>query len=155
MYILLLSIHGLIRGHEMELGRDADTGGQILYVVDLARALAQRDDVDQVDVITRRIPDPALADDYAKPIESLRELRCGNYGTPAGITRELPGTGELRGELRTTVRTTRTTGHPHCLTSSPRNQPTTGHPRKQNGKETMWVSRSRRRSRRRGSRDVP
>ena len=42
MYILLLSIHGLIRGHELELGRDADTGGQTLYVVDLARALAQR-----------------------------------------------------------------------------------------------------------------
>jgi sucrose-phosphate synthase len=26
LYVLLLSIHGLIRGHE--LGRDADTGGQ-------------------------------------------------------------------------------------------------------------------------------
>jgi len=27
-YLLLISIHGLIRGHDMELGRDADTGGQ-------------------------------------------------------------------------------------------------------------------------------
>ena len=73
MYILLLSIHGLIRGHELELGRDADTGGQTLYVVDLARALAERDDVDQVDLITRRITDPAVSSDYAEPIEPLSD----------------------------------------------------------------------------------
>jgi len=71
MYILLLSIHGLIRGHELELGRDADTGGQILYVVDLARALAERDDVDRVDLVTRRIVDPAVSSDYAEPVEPL------------------------------------------------------------------------------------
>ena len=73
MYILLLSIHGLIRGRELELGRDADTGGQTLYVVDLARALAERTDVDQVDLVTRRIVDPAVSSDYAKPIEALSE----------------------------------------------------------------------------------
>jgi len=73
MYILLLSIHGLIRGNELELGRDADTGGQTLYVVDLARALAQRDDVDQVDLVTRRIVDPAVSGDYAEPVEPLSE----------------------------------------------------------------------------------
>ncbi len=71
MYILLLSIHGLMRGHELELGRDADTGGQTLYVVDLARALAERDDVEQVDLVTRRILDPAVSGDYAEPIEPL------------------------------------------------------------------------------------
>ena len=37
--ILLISIHGLIRGQDLELGRDADTGGQTRYVVELARAL--------------------------------------------------------------------------------------------------------------------
>ena len=37
-YIVLLSIHGLIRGKNLELGRDADTGGQILYVLELAQA---------------------------------------------------------------------------------------------------------------------
>jgi sucrose-phosphate synthase len=73
MYILLLSIHGLIRGQELELGRDADTGGQTLYVVDLARALAERDDVDQVDLVTRRIIDPSVSSDYAKPIEPLSD----------------------------------------------------------------------------------
>jgi len=73
MYILLLSIHGLIRGHDLELGRDPDTGGQTLYVVDLARALAERDDVDQVDLVTRRIVDPAVSGDYARAIELLSE----------------------------------------------------------------------------------
>ena len=42
-YLVLISIHGLIRGHDLELGRDADTGGQIKYVVDLAKALAEQD----------------------------------------------------------------------------------------------------------------
>ena len=40
LYIALISVHGLIRGSNLELGRDADTGGQTLYVVELARALA-------------------------------------------------------------------------------------------------------------------
>jgi sucrose-phosphate synthase len=70
-YPLLISIHGLIRGHDLELGRDADTGGQTKYVVDLARALAARDDVAQVDLVTRRVIDPAVSDDYAQPIEVL------------------------------------------------------------------------------------
>lgn len=73
MYILLLSIHGLIRGHDLELGRDPDTGGQTKYVVDLARALGDRTDVDQVDLITRRVLDPAVSEDYGVPIEPLSE----------------------------------------------------------------------------------
>ncbi len=71
MYILLLSIHGLIRGHELELGRDADTGGQTKYVVDLARALGQRPDISRVDLVTRLVPDPAVSADYAQPLEPL------------------------------------------------------------------------------------
>ncbi|GAB0150174.1 MAG: HAD-IIB family hydrolase [Marichromatium sp.] len=71
MYILLLSIHGLIRGHDLELGRDADTGGQTKYVVDLARALGERADVSQVDLVTRLVRDPAVSPDYAEPIEQL------------------------------------------------------------------------------------
>ncbi|NEX23351.1 HAD-IIB family hydrolase [Thiorhodococcus mannitoliphagus] len=73
MYILLLSIHGLIRGHDLELGRDADTGGQTKYVVDLARALGERDDITQVDLVTRRVVDPSVSPDYAEPIEPLSE----------------------------------------------------------------------------------
>jgi sucrose-phosphate synthase len=71
LHILLLSVHGLIRGHDLELGRDADTGGQTLYVVELARALAERDDVARVDLVTRRVVDPQVSADYAEPIEIL------------------------------------------------------------------------------------
>lgn len=41
LYLLLISVHGLLRGHNLELGRDADTGGQTKYVVELARALGK------------------------------------------------------------------------------------------------------------------
>lgn len=73
MYILILSVHGLIRGRDLELGRDADTGGQVTYVVELARALARREDVKQVDVLTRLISDPAVASDYSQSEEALAE----------------------------------------------------------------------------------
>ena len=72
-YLLLISIHGLIRGKDLELGRDADTGGQTKYVLDLTRALAKREDVGQVDLITRRIVDPAVSGDYAQPEEILSD----------------------------------------------------------------------------------
>jgi len=72
-YLLLISIHGLIRGHNLELGRDADTGGQTKYVLDLARNLALSEDIDQVDLITRRIIDPAISDDYSQTIEQLSD----------------------------------------------------------------------------------
>lgn len=71
LYILMLSLHGLIRGHDLELGRDADTGGQTLYVVELARALGRHDDVERVDLLTRLIDDPQLSADYAREEETL------------------------------------------------------------------------------------
>ena len=73
MYIALLSIHGLIRGQNLELGRDADTGGQTLYVVELAQALARHPDVAKVDLITRCVADEAVSDDYARPIEKISD----------------------------------------------------------------------------------
>jgi sucrose-phosphate synthase len=82
--ICMVSIHGLIRGHEMELGYDADTGGQTKYVVDLVRALEQHAGVDSVDLITRRIDDPAVSEDYAQAEEQLCEgvriirIDCGS-----------------------------------------------------------------------------
>jgi len=83
LYIQLFSVHGLIRGTSPELGRDADTGGQVKYVLELAKALGEHVEVDQVDLITRLINDPAVAPDYAVPIEPLSEharivrLGCG------------------------------------------------------------------------------
>ncbi|MGA7181067.1 MAG: HAD-IIB family hydrolase [Thiobacillaceae bacterium] len=71
LYVLLISVHGLIRGHSLELGRDADTGGQTLYVADLARALAALRGVAQVDLMTRRVVDPQVSPDYAQPAEYL------------------------------------------------------------------------------------
>jgi sucrose-phosphate synthase len=71
LYIALISVHGLIRGQDLELGRDADTGGQILYVVELARALAARAEVERVDLFTRLVNDANVSHDYAERIEDL------------------------------------------------------------------------------------
>ena len=84
--ILLISIHGLIRGEDMELGRDADTGGQTKYVVELLRALGERPEVGQADLLTRRIVDPNVSEDYAEPVEYLTNgtriirIDCGDEG---------------------------------------------------------------------------
>ena len=71
LFVLLISVHGLIRGKNLELGRDADTGGQIKYVLELTRALAQQAEVAQVTLLTRRIEDQQVDDDYARAIEEL------------------------------------------------------------------------------------
>ena len=86
LHIVLLSIHGLIRGHDLELGRDADTGGQTKYVVELARALGEHPRVGRVDLVTRRVVDPQVSDDYAQTSESLADgvriirIDCGEEG---------------------------------------------------------------------------
>jgi len=83
LYLVLFSIHGLIRGNDLELGRDADTGGQIKYVLELAQALGAHPDVERVDLITRQVIDAKVSEDYAKPHEVLSEnvtivrLPCG------------------------------------------------------------------------------
>ncbi len=83
LYIHLYSIHGLIRGENLELGRDADTGGQVKYVVELARALGARDDVRKVSLFTRLINDKTVSSDYANPLEPLTDtvrivrIQCG------------------------------------------------------------------------------
>lgn len=71
IYILMISLHGLIRSHDLELGRDADTGGQITYAVELARALGKHSLVEKVDLLTRKIDDDKLSDDYNLPEEPL------------------------------------------------------------------------------------
>lgn len=83
IYICLINIHGLLRGHDLELGRDADTGGQTKYVLELAQALARHPDVDRVEIITRQIIDGKVDDDYAAPEEQIApnawiiRLPCG------------------------------------------------------------------------------
>lgn len=83
LYIVLISPHGLIRGENLELGRDADTGGQTKYVVELARALGERPEVGRVDLMTRKVRDPQVSSDYARDIEPLSDkarivrIECG------------------------------------------------------------------------------
>lgn len=83
LYIQMFSIHGLVRMNNPELGRDADTGGQVLYVVELAKHLAQRDDVRKVDLFTRLVSDSKVSEDYARPVEQwgdkcrIVRIQCG------------------------------------------------------------------------------
>lgn len=83
LYILLVSIHGLIRSNDLELGRDSDTGGQTKYVIELAKALSEDPNISRVDVLTRQIFDNKVDDIYAQPEEKICEgayivrLPCG------------------------------------------------------------------------------
>jgi len=92
LYILLLSVHGLVRGQAPELGRDPDTGGQVLYVLELARALAQHPAVAQVDLLTRQVKGPGIGPEYGAPEESLgahaRIIRLP-FGPPRYVRKEL------------------------------------------------------------------
>ena len=69
LYICLISAHGLIRGENPELGRDADTGGQVLYVLELARALSRHPDVGRVELMTRQILSTNIAHEYGDHLE--------------------------------------------------------------------------------------
>jgi len=73
LYIVLVSVHGLIRGRDLELGRDSDTGGQTKYVVELARALGQSSGVSRVDLLTRAVTDDKVSKDYSVSSEPLGE----------------------------------------------------------------------------------
>lgn len=71
--ITLISLHGLIRAQDPELGRDADTGGQVKYVLELARELASHPNVRAVELLTRQIIDPKVDHGYAAPEEEICE----------------------------------------------------------------------------------
>src|SRR6476620_5715995 len=71
------------------MGRDADTGGQVRYVIELARHLASFEQVQRVDLFTRLLRgsgtdrDP-IDEAYGRPVEELApkcqlvRLPCGN-----------------------------------------------------------------------------
>ena len=83
LYIQLYSIHGLIRGNDLELGRDADTGGQTKYVLELANNLSESPKVEKVELVTRIIKDKDLSSDYSIPVEKVNDkfdivrIACG------------------------------------------------------------------------------
>lgn len=83
LYIQMYNIHGLLRGENLELGRDSDTGGQTKYVLELAKILSEKNSVRKVQIMTRLIDDKNVSDDYAKPVEKVNDkleiirIRCG------------------------------------------------------------------------------
>lgn len=82
LYIQAHSMHGLVRSENLELGRDEDTGGQILYIKYLAAELGMLPEVDRVDVVTRRIIDvdyPGYSDlvEPITPKAHIVRIECG------------------------------------------------------------------------------
>jgi sucrose-phosphate synthase len=81
--IYMVNIHGLLRGKDIEMGRDADTGGQIRYILDFTRELSAFDEINEINIFTRLIKDKRVSDDYEKQIEQVNEklriirLQCG------------------------------------------------------------------------------
>ncbi|KAF3565939.1 hypothetical protein DY000_02018364 [Brassica cretica] len=80
----LCSLHGLIRGENMELGRDSDTGGQVKYVVELARALGSMPGVYRVDLLTRQVSSPDVDWSYGEPTEMLTPRDSEDYSDEMG-----------------------------------------------------------------------
>ena len=90
--LLHLNLHGLIRSHDLELGRDSDTGGQTLYVLELVKGLAARPEVKKVELITRLIIDRRVSSDYSNPVEkisSCAEIIRLPFGPKRYIRKEL------------------------------------------------------------------
>lgn len=88
MYIQLISVHGLIRPDAIEMGRDADTGGQVRYVIELAKHLATFEQVERVDLFTRLLKGNAtdgepIDEAYGRPIEELSP-KCHLVRLPCG-----------------------------------------------------------------------
>ncbi len=67
----------------MELGYDADTGGQIKYIIELCNALSKNNKIRKIDLFTRLIKDKSYSDDYSVPLEEINEkfrivrIQCG------------------------------------------------------------------------------
>jgi len=89
---LHLHLHGLIRSRNLELGRDADTGGQTQYVLELVKSLANTSDVDHVDLVTRLIKDSKVDYEYSQEEEfvdpGVRILRF-KFGPNKYLRKEL------------------------------------------------------------------
>ncbi len=89
--ITLISLHGLIRAEHPELGRDADTGGQIRYVLELARELSRQPEVSEVELMTRQIFDDRVGPDYSRveePIEGNAKIVRLPFGPKRYLRKE-------------------------------------------------------------------
>jgi sucrose-6F-phosphate phosphohydrolase len=85
LYVQIHSMHGLINMNYTDIGRDEDTGGQVIYVIELAKALSKLPQIGQVDLMTRRIEDSRYPS-YGKRFEYINDklkivrLDCGGKG---------------------------------------------------------------------------
>jgi len=87
--IHLYNIHGLVRKENLEIGRDADNGGQLIYLLDLAKTLSQHPDVTFVHIFTRKIDDPNFSPDYSREVEIISD-KCDIRRIPFSGKRYLP-----------------------------------------------------------------
>ena len=71
MKIALINLHGLVKGSGLEIGRDADNGGQTKYVFELAENLSMHKDVEKVYIFTRKIKYSDVSEEYGSTIEEL------------------------------------------------------------------------------------
>lgn len=71
MRIFILNLHGLVKGSGLEIGRDADNGGQTKYVTDLAEHLSKHEEVTKVHLFTRKIKDEKVSKEYGATIEEI------------------------------------------------------------------------------------
>ena len=60
MHILALALGGCIKGEPVRYGITEDTGGHITYILGAMTALAQRADVSEAEIVTRRFDRPDL-----------------------------------------------------------------------------------------------
>ena len=92
LQLLHLNLHGLIRSKNLELGRDSDTGGQTLYVLELVKGLAARPEIDSIQLVTRLIRDRRVSIDYSQPREFISpsaEIIRFPFGPKRYIRKEL------------------------------------------------------------------
>lgn len=79
-----IALGGCIKGPPVAFGLTEDTGGHIAYALGAGFALAKRDDVTRVEIVTRLIDDVGLGPAYAMPFEHLgpkfaiRRIDTGN-----------------------------------------------------------------------------
>ncbi|MDG1517654.1 MAG: HAD-IIB family hydrolase [Flavobacteriales bacterium] len=71
MRIFILNLHGLVKGSGLEIGRDADNGGQTKYVLELAEYLSKREEVTHVHLFTRKIKDELVSKEYGATVEEI------------------------------------------------------------------------------------
>ena len=94
----------MFRSTNLELGRDTDTGGQTLYVLELVKALAAQQDVQCIEVVTRLLEDRRISSDYGRREEAItpdaRIVRLP-FGPKRYLRKELlwPHLDELADEL--------------------------------------------------------